>query len=282
MTSRTSAEFRRTAFVIALLAALALAVAAIWWWWWPHDRMPALAEASPAPRAASAPAAQLASAPAIRFPVEPADATSAAGAPLDVTVALTGLFGRDAVQSLFQLDDFPRRVVATVDNLGRSQAGARLRPLRPAAGRFAVEPSGGGDAIAADNGARYTPYVLLLENVDLRRAVAVYAQLYPSFQRAYEDLGYPHGYFNDRLVEVIDVLLATPARDAPLAVHLPSMAGAPPPARPWVLYEFDDPELQALPAGQKLLLRMGPVNERRIQARLAELRRLLTARPAPR
>ncbi len=203
------------------------------------------------------------------------------GRALDVGAALSDLFGRDAVESLFQLDEFPRRFVATVDNLARSEMGARLRPLRPAGGRFAVEHRGGGEVIGSDNELRYTPYVLLLENVDVQRAVAVYARLYPLFQQAYQDLGYPHGYFNDRLVEAIDLLLATPERSAPLRVHLPSLAGSTPP-RPWLLYEFDDPDLQSLAAGQKLLLRMGPVNERRVKARLLELRKLLTARAVAR
>ena len=43
----------------------------------------------------------------------------------------------------------------------------------------------------------------------------MYKQYYPLFQQAYVDLGYPEGYFNDRLVEVIDHLLATPGRDRP-------------------------------------------------------------------
>jgi hypothetical protein len=52
-------------------------------------------------------------------------------------------------------------------------------------------------------------------------------------------------------------------------------------ARPWVLYEFDDPALQSLSAGQRTLVRMGPDNERRIKARLVELRRRLVALGPP-
>ena len=47
--------------------------------------------------------------------------------------------------------------------------------------------------------------------------------------------------------------------------------------QPKVLYEFADPALEALPSGQKILLRSGPVNERRLKARLAELRKALVA-----
>ena len=55
---------------------------------------------------------------------------------------------------------------------------------------------------------------------------------------------------------------------------LPPINGPVQPQRPWVLYEFDDPALQSLSAGQKMLLRMGPVNERRMKAKLSELARL--------
>jgi hypothetical protein len=44
-----------------------------------------------------------------------------------------------------------------------------------------------------------------------------------------------------------------------------------------VLYEFVDPNLQSLASGQRALLRMGWVNERRVKTRLAEVRRLVTA-----
>jgi hypothetical protein len=100
-------------------------------------------------------------------------------------------------------------------------------------------------------------------------------QLYPSLQRAYEELGYPKRYFNDRFVDVIDLLLATPEPISAPKVHLPTVNGPVQPQRPWVLYEFDDPQLEGLAAGQKMLLRMGLRNERRVKVRLAELRNLI-------
>jgi len=52
--------------------------------------------------------------------------------------------------------------------------------------------------------------------------------------------------------------------------------------RPWVHYEFADPELEALSAGQKLMVRVGPVNESRLKARLRAFRTALAARPGSR
>jgi hypothetical protein len=47
------------------------------------------------------------------------------------------------------------------------------------------------------------------------------------------------------------------------------------PVRPWVLYAAADPALDALSAGQAVLLRVGPDHAARLKARLAEIRRLI-------
>jgi hypothetical protein len=264
-------------------AALLVALAGLgaWTWWQRRSEgppaPPAAAASSPLVAAAPAapPSAPVTAAPPIKHPIAAPEAAAAAPATPTIDAALTALFGRKTVLGLFQTDDFVRRVVATVDNLGRAQASSRLWPMNPAPGRFTVETIRGDTVVSADNGLRYTAYVLALEGAGPKRIYALYRKFYPQFQSAYEQLGYPNGYFNDRLVEVLDLLLATPDRNAALKVRLPVTEGIAPPARPWVLYEFDDPALQNLAAGQKLLLRMGPVNERRVKAQLRELRRLV-------
>ncbi len=254
---------------------------------WRQQQAPAAIPVSPPPVAtvtppAQAPAALAASEPAIKHPIEAPVDNQQVAAPPDVEAALTELFGRKTVLSMFQIQDFARRFVATVDNLGRPYAPVAVWPVNPTPGRLIVETKDGAEVIGADNGLRYTAFVLLLETVDLRKAVAIYSRLYPQLQQAYEDLGFPRRYFNDRLVEVIDLLLATPDLDQPLKVRLPQINGPIQPERPWVLYEFEEPALQSLTAGQKILLRMGPVNERRMKGKLMEIRRLVTIGSSPR
>ena len=264
--------------------ALLLAAGAGWYWWQRQARAVPVAAVAPPPAVApqaAPPEAPAASEPRIRHPIEaPAEATPAG--PRDVATVLTDLVGKKAALSMLQLDDFPRRFVATVDNLGGARAPARLWPVVPAAGRFGVERRDDVESIAAGNADRYAAFLTFVESVEPRRAASVYRTLYPEFQQAYEELGYPGRYFNDRLVQVIDQLLATPIAEAPLKMHLPTIAATEQPQRPWVLYEFDDPTLQSLSAGQRLLLRMGPVNERRVKARLAEFRRLVAGEAARR
>jgi hypothetical protein len=104
--------------------------------------------------------------------------------------------------------------------------------------------------------------------VDAKTAAALYVRFYPLLQQAYRDLGYPQGHFNDRLVAVIDHLLATPQVEGPIRV-----------VQPKVLYEFADADLEARSAGQKLLLRMGTANAARVKARLRQFRAEITSAP---
>jgi len=273
---------KNASYVVAAAVLLALIGLGTWYWWNETRPTPMAAPSAPVASPVVAAPASAASEPGIKFPIEAAAAASEpAASPPNLSAALSDLFGKKAVLSLFQLDDFARRVVATVDNLGRPAAPARLWPLNPAGGRFTVIKQGDEETISPDNGLRYTPYLLLLENVDLGQAVALYKRHYPQFQQAYEELGFPRRYFNDRLVEVIDLLLATPEPGGAVKVRLPVINGPVQPKRPWVLYEFEDPALQSLSSGQQILVRMGPVNQRRTKARLAEIRALLTS-DAPR
>ena len=282
---------QKSVWWLALLALLGFAAGAAFWW--QQQQLPPLPKASEASLAQAAPAvaspaaasAAAASTPGIRYPIEAAgSATSnapsaalpqASGVDAYLSEALAELLGRKAVLSLLSVDHFAVRVVTTVDNLARPHAASRLWPVNPMASRFVTTPAADGRVIGADNAARYTAFVQLIGSVDAARTVALYKRLYPLFQRAYESLGYAGGYFNDRLVEVIDHLLETPELAGPLKVRLTEVKGPVQPARPWVMYEFEDPSLEARSAGQKMLLRMGPSNARPLKAKLAELRRLI-------
>ena len=275
---------RRAAALALLTVALALGAVAYWWYGPKGGAAPAPTAAASASAPGLAGSAALAEAPAPassapQHPV-PADAALAASRSADaqaqVTAALTELLGRKAVLALLQTDGFVQRFVATVDNLPRESAPARMWPVQPTARRFTVvEGASSTKTISPDNDARYTPFVLLAETLDLSRAVAFYVRFYPLFQQAYEGLGYPGAYFNDRLVAVIDHLLQAPEPAPPLQVKLTEVKGEVPSQRPWVRYEFADARLEGLSAGQKILVRVGLVNERRLKARLRELRSLV-------
>jgi len=262
------------AFVVVLLV-----LGGVLYYWNTRQTQPVPAQ--PPRPAAETPVVSTAPEPksAIEYPVEapPTAATSEPLPPLAradavVRTTLVDWLGKEAVMSFLQLDDFVRHVVATTDNLGRSHAAPRLWPVTPTPGKFVVVRGGEDQLIAPGNAERYAPFVTFVESVDTKRAADLYKRWYPWFQQAYEELGYPGQHFNDRLVHVIDLLVATPVPERPLAVTLTEIKGPIPSTRPWVRYEFVDPSLESLAAGQKILLRVGPTHQRRLQVKLADFR----------
>jgi hypothetical protein len=289
MSDRESAEFRPApesslwiVIVVVAIVVLGLAAGAVWWRS-THRQAAPVAVSPPAattPQPETVPPPQAAAPTGPENPIETPQPDAALPkldeADARVRSALIELLGAKQVLNFLQVDDFVRRAVTTIDNLPRERATARVWPVQPTPSRFAVAGSGTTQTIGAENAARYAPFVQFVESVDATNAAAMYAKFYPLFQQAYEELGYPNRYFNDRLVAVIDHLLQAPEPSGPVQVTLTEVRGEMSSQRPWVRYEFADPELQALSAGQKMMVRMGPTNERRLKAKLAELRKQIT------
>jgi hypothetical protein len=181
---------------------------------------------------------------------------------------LINIYG-DRLDDLLTNQALIEKFVTTIDNLPRGHVAERLRPVGSIAAPFAVETDGDTTFISPENSARYSFLVELFATADMDAIDDIYRRYYPLFQEAYVALGYPSGYFNDRVVEVIDHLLVTPTPAEPLRL-----------SRPHVLYKFADPDLEALSSGQKLLLRMGNDNAARVKDALTGLRERI-ARPSP-
>jgi hypothetical protein len=253
-------------------------------WWWQGQEEPAPVPvpvpAPPSPTAEAPPAAAVPAEPEVQHPIEQVHPPSAGARqvatplpPLDqsdqfVGQMLTGVLGRRAVQQFLRLDDVVRHVVTTVDNLPNTKASVRIWPVNPTPANLMVDGGGDSAVLSPSNSRRYLPFVRFVEELDTSEGVALYVELYPLFQGAYAELGYPNRYFNDRLIEVIDHLLDTPQVTGPIELF-----------RPGVMYEYADPELEARSAGQKILIRMGSENAGRLKAKLREIRAQLSGAP---
>jgi hypothetical protein len=220
-----------------------------------------------APAAAATTAAPEPAVPAIRNPLPEATGGAAPALPgLDESDpafhdGLADVMGKPAVDRFFKPELLVRHIVVTIDNLPRRHLAVELRPTKPLDGAFIATGNDQQGTIDTANYQRYVPYVQVVQALDMKRLAALYVRFYPLFQQAYQALGYPNGYFNDRVVVTIDNLLAAPDITTDIAV-----------VRPNVMYQFADSKLEELSAGQKLLLRMGPANAAIIKTKLRELR----------
>lgn len=284
MTQHNSAKGK---IIGAIVVVVVVALAA--WWYFSHvpgvdfsrqgpaPSGPATASTAPAPIGHPISEAQTGPAPATTAPLPPLDASDNA-----VVTALTAIPGAQGLGKLVIARALVPHIVATVDALPRHTIGSSILPLKTPSGTFAVGKSGDQPEIGTENYARYDPYMKIVEGVDPRTLVTWYVRWYPLFQEAYRQLGYPQGYFNDRLLAAIDNMLA-----APNVQHPPKLV-----ATQNGHYAFADPTWEALSVGQKLMIRVGPDHERALKTRLRSIRALLlgkapalhaeaSAQPAP-
>jgi hypothetical protein len=270
--------------IYLLLAAAVIAAGVIAWYFWQQREQPPVPPAPVSAPAVQPPPADRLAAPEIKYPVPevaPPPEAEPPAEPIEPPKPLPLLDESDAAMrdELGRISDerqfadillpesIVRHFVVTIDNLPEPKLPKRYGFTKPPEGQFLVtQEADGGAIIDQKNYVRYDRYVRFVETADIGKFVALYVRYYPLFQRAYEELGYPNRYFNDRFVEVIDHLLAAPEVRDPVRL-----------VRPKVFYQFADPALEALSAGQKILIRVGPDNAARIKARLRELRQALTA-----
>jgi hypothetical protein len=152
-------------------------------------------------------------------------------------------------------------IVVTVDNLPRKQLPNSIVPLMRASGVFAVDGKDENLAIGARNAQRDSLHAAIANASDSAKLVELYRRFYPLFQRAYQELGYPKGNFNDRLVVALDDLLAAPDPEPPVRL-----------SQPRVLYEYASPDFENRSAGQKIMMRIGRENAAILKAKLREIR----------
>lgn len=260
-----------------LLAVAFLGVAGVLAWKFYPRGEPAPAPGQAAPAAVATPDA----APAVEYPIEAVPVQPEAPAePLPALedsdgaawAALSALLeGGDLAQWLLPTH-LVQRLVTTIDALPRRDINRQAYAARPVEGGLATTEAAGMRYLDAANFARYDAAVATFERVDSRALVSAYVRFYPLFQQAWREVGTPGSQFNDRLVAVLDHLLAAPEPQGPIALV---------PAEGKPRWEFADPRMEQASIGHKALWRMGPDHATRVKAKLRQLRELLAGqRPA--
>lgn len=179
--------------------------------------------------------------------------------------SLTGIAPRADLGRFGNIGDFTRRVVVTVDNLPRERVPAQYSVVQRIPGALTVGKQGEAIVLDPENYRRYGAFVGFAESVGAKQLAQVYLRYYPLFQQEYRAMGYPKGHFHDRVIEAIDDMLAAPAPAEPIRL-----------VQPRVYYVFEDPALESLSAGRKIMIRMGPENSARLKRLLRAIRAEIT------
>lgn len=184
--------------------------------------------------------------------------------------ALSTLLGDSFVDRWVKPEFVISRTVAVINSLDGSAPALKTWPVNPLDSEPATETHPEGETLhwTQENAARYDTWVATLEALPPQETAALYARHYPLFQQAWDELGESEPYFNDRLIDIVDHLLATPEVELPFEV---------------VPYEghlqFADEALQQESWGRKLLIRMGPAHADAVVGWLKAFRRAVVQSP---
>lgn len=243
--------------------ALAVAAAAVIAGLWLRSRSPAAPE-----RTGGEPAAP-AAAPTPEGGAPPAAAPPAVE-PAQARTALEPASADPLYRQALAVEDPLRLAAVVLDNLARDASPRKplavLAPARP----FSVADRGGARVIAPESYARYDRLAEAVASVDAGALASAYWLLHPALEAAYRALGYPDARLDDAVARALRRVAATPVPGGELEV-VPAKEGAG--------FEFADPALEALGPVAKHLLRMGPRNARRVQAKARELEQALALPP---
>ena len=178
----------------------------------------------------------------------------------------TELTPDDQLGQWFPPNHVLRRTVSLLDGLSRGDVLRKMLRAPTPKGSFAVVEDGQKRSISPTNYQRYDYLVDTLEAMDNEKLTKLFHLLRPLLEQAYGELGYPSESVDKAIISALDQVLATPLPLQPVYLVQDS-----------VQYKYADPKLEALPALQKQLIRMGPEHTRRIQDKARALRESLLA-----
>jgi hypothetical protein len=172
------------------------------------------------------------------------------------------LSSNPSVAAWLATDNLIRNFTVVVANIAAGEAAAgRVAVLRPK-GTFQVEERGEDLFINSRSYARYLPLATAATSIKPEDAARLYTQLKPRIDEAYAELGQPNTTFDQVLEQAIVILLRTPVPQGPIPVE-PNGAA--------VAFRYADPALEKLTPSQKLLIRLGPDNQRAVQTALRNI-----------
>ncbi|WP_460034860.1 DUF3014 domain-containing protein [Methylothermus subterraneus] len=166
--------------------------------------------------------------------------------------------------------DLLRKFVALADEIAQGKVPRKLfDSWAPKESLQVIESESGEYRLDPASYHRYDALAAAVEAVDVDLAWRLYRHLKPRIEEAYAEIGRPGVDFDQVLLNAIEHLLSTP--QPPAEIRLIKKA---------VGYRYADPQLEALSAAQKQLLRMGPVNAAIVKHKLGLLRGLLLGQEA--
>ena len=162
------------------------------------------------------------------------------------------------------VDDLLRRAASYLDGLSRGVILSKIFPLTQPNGSFTTHMDGETIWLNAGNYERYDITIEAIASIKMEALAQLFHIARPLIQTSFAEMGYNERQMEGIILQAIDRVLSTPIIIEPIEL-----------TRESVLYQFADPELEALMPLQKQVLRTGPENTQKLQQQALALKNAL-------
>ena len=162
------------------------------------------------------------------------------------------------------VDDLLRRAASYLDGLSRGVILSKIIPLTQPTGSFTTHMDGETIWLNAGNYERYDITIEAIASIKMEALAQLFHIARPLIEISFSEMGYNARQMEGIILQAIDRVLSTPIIIEPIEL-----------TRESVLYQFADPDLEALMPLQKQVLRTGPENTQKLQQQALALKNAL-------
>ena len=161
----------------------------------------------------------------------------------------------------FRVKNVIKKYIALVNDISQNQLFTRHRAFLKPARKMLVKRDSQGLYLTKDSYRRYDSLANAIAAIDVDKGLQLYLTLKPLFEKVYKEFGYPADY------RLEDIFLKAAAN----VIKAPVIEGRIGLKKHSVKYRYSDKKLESLTGVEKQMLRMGPENTKKIQAKLRKL-----------
>lgn len=153
------------------------------------------------------------------------------------------------------------KFIIIVNDLSQNQMLYKHRTFIKPPGKIVVKMDSKGLYLAKQSYSRFNPLANAIEAIDVQTGLDLYIVFKPLFEKVYKEFSYPAQYRLD------DIFMKAAANviEAPIVTNRIALV------KHTISYKYADKKLESLNDVEKLMIRMGPENTKKIQAKLRKL-----------
>jgi len=163
--------------------------------------------------------------------------------------------------------DVIKKYLVIVNDLSQKQILFKHRIFLKTPGKIVVGEDKQGLYLSEDSYQRYNIFVNAITAIDADKGLQLFLAFKPLFEQVYKEFAYPSDY------QLQDLFLKAAAN----VIEAPIINGRIDLVQHSVRYKFSDKKLESLSDVEKQMIRMGPENTKKIQAKFRELVQVLVA-----